>query len=251
MVASQPVDAEGLHGDGVMSDELDMQAGEYVLGTLDATERAAFAARLEHDDAARRAVALWATRLTPLGNVVDAVEVPANVWPRIEAGLGSTRPALQLLQGGVETEKLVSKVVFWRRTAVLSGALAAGLALFVASSALLNPPVVPQKNLVAVVNRGGDQPALIVRVDLASGQVFVRPVSTEVPQGRSLELWYIGDGAAPKSMGLVNKEALRLPVPAGAKMEKVTFAVTVEPVGGSPTGGPTGPIVYSGQLIQE
>ena len=28
-------------------------------------------------------------------------------------------------------------------------------------------------------------------------------------------------------------------------------AVTVEPPGGSPTGGPTGPVVYAGDLIRE
>jgi anti-sigma-K factor RskA len=104
---------------------------------------------------------------------------------------------------------------------------------------------------VAVVNRGGDAPALIIRVDLASGQVFVRPVSTKVPTGKSLELWYIGAGKAPRSMGLVDGGPLRMTLPEGARVDKASFAVTVEPEGGSPTGGPTGPIVYSGQLIKE
>ncbi len=41
-----------------------------------------------------------------------------------------------------------------------------------------------------------------------------------------------------------------MPLPAGLSPEKATFAVTVEPPGGSPTGDPTGPVVYSGQLDQ-
>ncbi len=52
-------------------------------------------------------------------------------------------------------------------------------------------------------------------------------------------------------MGLVDREPARVALPDGARVEKATFAVTIEPEGGSPTGGPTGPIVYSGQLIRE
>jgi anti-sigma-K factor RskA len=36
-----------------------------------------------------------------------------------------------------------------------------------------------------------------------------------------------------------------------ATVPKATFAVTVEPAGGSPTGGPTGPVVYTGELIRD
>jgi anti-sigma-K factor RskA len=33
-------------------------------------------------------------------------------------------------------------------------------------------------------------------------------------------------------------------------VNKATYAVTVEPEGGSPTGAPTGSIVFSGKLIE-
>ncbi|MCA9269818.1 MAG: anti-sigma factor, partial [Planctomycetales bacterium] len=95
-----------------------------------------------------------------------------------------------------------------------------------------------------------DAPALIVRVDMASGRVFVRPVSAETPAGKSLELWYIAAGAAPMSMGIVGAKPENLALPAGA-VEKAKFAVTVEPAGGSPSGAPTGPIVYAGDLVRE
>ena len=108
-----------------------------------------------------------------------------------------------------------------------------------------------QPSYVAVVNRGGEQPALVIRVDLASGNVYVRPLAAEAPAGKSLELWYIGAGKAPKSMGVVGDDAIKMPLPAGLALEKASFAVTVEPKGGSPTGDPTGPVVYSGQLIKE
>ena len=42
-------------------------------------------------------------------------------------------------------------------------------------------------------------------------------------------------------------QAASLPGPA----EGATLAVSVEPKGGSPTGAPTGPVVYSGRLVRE
>jgi anti-sigma-K factor RskA len=39
-------------------------------------------------------------------------------------------------------------------------------------------------------------------------------------------------------------------LPPGARVEKASLAVSVEPEGGSPTGSPTGPVVYSGQIVK-
>jgi anti-sigma-K factor RskA len=108
---------------------------------------------------------------------------------------------------------------------------------------------------VAVVNRGGDLPALIVRVDTGEGVVRVRPLAAETPSGRSLELWYIGVDRQARSLGTLDDPNRAITLPAVAQqagpVEGATLAVTVEPPGGSPTGTATGPIVYSGRLIRE
>ncbi len=238
-----------------MSDDDEVMAAEYTLGTLEADERTVYTSVLTHDREKRALVDQWEKRLAPLGAIVPEVVPPRRVWDRIVATLFGTRevPPLGVVEGGRrddDTARLRRSRNFWRGFSVATGALAASLAIFVAEREIVRrwgePPA-----YVAVVNRGGAEPALIVRVDLAKGQVFVRPVSTEVPAGKSLELWYIGAGKAPRSMGLVDGGPTRVPLPEGAKVEKALFAVTVEPEGGSPTGGPTGPIVYSGQLIRE
>jgi anti-sigma-K factor RskA len=236
-----------------MSDDDEILAAEYVIGTLEADERTVYASVLTQDPEKRDLVARWETRLAPLAARAPEVLPPSRVWNRIvDALFGAPEvPPLRIVEGGRrEDEELRRSRNFWRGFSLASGALAATLAIFVARQEILRrwgeAPA-----YIAVVNRGGTEPALVVRVDLASGQVFVRPVSTEVPQGKSLELWYIGAGKAPRSMGLVDGGPTRVPLPEGAKVEKATFAVTVEPEGGSPTGGPTGPIVYSGQLIRE
>lgn len=71
----------------------------------------------------------------------------------------------------------------------------------------------------------------------------------EVPQGRTLQVWTLPDPATgPVSMGLlpaVTATTLTgppLPVP---KREQL-YEITLEPVGGSPTGKPTGPIIGKG-----
>ncbi|MEJ0094797.1 MAG: anti-sigma factor [Methylocella sp.] len=243
-----------------MSEEREILAAEYVLGTLHVDERTLFASVLAHDEAARAAVAEWEKRLAPLSVAIADVAPPPVIWERIENALPPSQsraflaPSFAAIEGGL-TERptmaaLRRSLNRWRGAALSVGAVAALLAIFVADRELFHhKSVLP--SYVAVVNRGGDHPALIVRVDLGSGNVFVRPVAVEAPSGKSLELWYIDQGKAPKSMGVVAGDAIKMPLPAGLSLEKATFAVTVEPEGGSPTGDPTGPVIYSGQLIKE
>jgi anti-sigma-K factor RskA len=229
-----------------MTEEIESQAAEYVLGTLSAEERAAFEALLEQSDEARLAVAGWQQHLAPLAATVGEITPSPAVWHAIEErlrSLGAPRP-VSLLALRASRDR-------WRMGAIAFATLAAGFAFFSVDRVIVDRREAAT-SYVAVVNRGGDLPALIVRVDLARHSVFVRPVATQVPEGRSLELWYIGQGKSPKSLGLVdNKKAWRMPLPAGVHVDKATFAVTVEPEGGSPTHAPTGPIVYSGQLFKE
>lgn len=228
-----------------MTGEIDMQAAEYVLGTLSAEERRTFEAQMKSDASAQRAVEVWQRRLAPLNVALGEVAPPAHVWQATAQALAALSdnkaPVLLLLRRSRNR---------WRLGALLAGTIAAGLAAFSIDRALIAQNE-PQGSYIAVVNRSGDQPALIIRVDLATRTVFVRPVATDVPQGRSLELWYIGNGLPPKSMGLIDKAERNIPLPASARIEKANFAVTVEPPGGSPSGAPTGPIVYSGQLFKE
>ncbi|WP_245412043.1 anti-sigma factor [Methylocella silvestris] len=237
-----------------MSDEREIAAAEYVLGTLHADERTLFSSALANDAEARDAVAAWEKRLAPLRQAVDEIAPPAEVWERIEDALPPTASAAVIDSDHDDDVSNVTTlrrtVSIWRGAALSAGALAAGLALLTLSRELTRHPAL-QSSYVAVVNRGGDLPALVVRVDLADGTVYVRPVAAQTPAGKSLELWYIGEGKAPKSMGVISDAAAKMPLPAGLSTQKTVFAVTLEPQGGSPTGDPTGPVVYSGQLIKE
>lgn len=229
-------------------DARDLAAAEYALGTLDAREREAAARRRAADPAFDRTVGWWERRLAPLARAIAPVAPSEGLWQRIMTAI-DTPSTLGNRDNVVVLRRAVSR---WRMATVAAGALAAGLALYVIDRDMLRPGAAPAAGTYfAAVNRNGEMPALVVRVDLATRAVTVRPVELDAPAGKSLELWYIAAGTAPKSMGVVSKERARMPMPTSMDVKGGVFAVSVEPTGGSTTGAPTGPVVYKGMLVAE
>lgn len=241
------------------ADDLDGTAAEYVVGTLDAAERAAFALRLAGDEGARLCVLAWEKRLAPLARALEPMQPPDSLWSRIEVAIDASTAGVITPRRRAEVVDLAPSAALrrsrdrWRMGAAALASLVAVLLIFVA---VHDGPRFgrndPDPIFVAAVNRGGTEPALIVRVDMRTRQVLVRPVAASAPQGHSLELWYIGTGGAPRSLGLVSGEVEHRSIPEGARADDpATLAVSIEPPGGSPTGGPTGAVIYSGKLVRE
>ena len=89
----------------------------------------------------------------------------------------------------------------------------------------------------------------------ADGQALVaRPLTPVALQtDRVLELWWAPEKGKPSSLGLIRADGVTvLPrgrLPGGLKGSGIDhMAVSVEPPGGSPTGQPTGPVVFYGKL---
>ncbi len=238
-----------------MNDELDIEAAEYVLGTLPADERARFAVRIERDPELREAVRRWQARFSALDEAATPEAPPSGLWRRIEAaasvpaaasaGLGQERASSS------NVVRLRRRVAVWRGATFVAGALAAGLAAIVVLDRLSLPSHETGGRYVAVVDSGGHEPALIAEVDTTTGAITVRSVTAETPAGRSLELWHVPEGQAPRSLGVLaagaNAQTIEKALAAGPV--NGIIAVSVEPQGGSPTGAPTGPVVYTGKLI--
>ncbi|MGG3813229.1 hypothetical protein ABEV34_16475, partial [Methylorubrum rhodesianum] len=108
----------------------DGAAGEYVLGTLDAAERAAFVRALDQTPALRAAVAAWEARLAPLAATAPAMEPDPRVWAGIEAQVAAHPDAQDTdAAGTARIVRLERGLRRWRFGAAAASALAAGLAL--------------------------------------------------------------------------------------------------------------------------
>jgi anti-sigma-K factor RskA len=228
------------------------RAAEYVLGTLSQDERAAFEIEVANNANLLAEVADWERRLAPLAGMIASQEPSPTVWAAIERRLDGE--SVQSIPDALEPTMLHLRrsVRLWRRLTLACGTLAAAFALFIIADRWQNHE--SAQNYVAVVNRGGILPALIVRIDTREGTVRIRPLNAEAPPDRSLELWYIATGQTPKSLGTLENPSQPITIPATLRsvgIEGASIAVTLEPKGGSPAGIATGPIVYSGKLIKE
>jgi len=228
-----------------MNDELEVLAAEYVLGTLPEDERLRFEETLGRDPAVREAVRQWREKLVPLDDDATAVVPDPRVWRAIQAatGLSSARAG-----GSAELILLRRKLVRWRAATVGFATLAAGFAA-IAYLAPFGAPAAGGRYL-AVLDADGQEPALIAALDTETGRIRIRALSAEAPAGHSLELWHVAEGHAPQSLGVLNVVRGEQEIRTGASgAVEGTIAVSVEPTGGSPSGSPTGPIVYSGRLV--
>jgi anti-sigma-K factor RskA len=231
-------------------EDIEALAGEYVLGTLDAAERAGVAARRQREPVLDAAIEAWTRRLAPLDEAAPPVEPPAGLFARIEDAISAASPAAA---ASGEIIDLTRRLRRWRASAFAGGAIAAGLALVILTQNLLRKT--EPSSFVAVLQKDAASPAFLVEVDLASRLLTVRPVAAERAPNKSYELWIIhAKLGAPKSLGVVADQGFTVrPALVGfdsAVIEDATYAVTLEPQGGSPTGAPTSAPLWTGKLVQ-
>lgn len=228
-------------------EDIDALAAEYVLGTLDASERAAVAARRLREAPLARAIETWEQRLGPLADLGQPVAPPADLFARIETRLQSIQAASADALKIVDLERRVKR---WRGISGVISAFAASLVIAVSVREFALPPAV-NASYVAVFQDGDVKPAFVMTLDLKKRALSVRPVSATTPTGKTYQLWIVSaeTGGMPKSLGLVDKASLATHAALHAydpeHVRQATFGVSLEPEGGSPTGRPTGPALHS------
>lgn len=219
--------------------ERDALAAEYVLGTLDARAAAEVEQALPTDAALREAVAGWEARLAPLSALAPPEAPPPGLWDRIEAALRRAAPA------PVPAPAPRPRFDWWRGWAIGATAVAAGLG---ALMLLQPPPEAPRLMTVLLSQR--DQPAWLVEAE-RDGAIRLAALNAQpVPADRVLQLWALPQGAtAPTSLGLIPGEGRITVTPTQIRPEPgMLIEISLEPPGGSPTGRPTGPILFIGRL---
>jgi anti-sigma-K factor RskA len=267
-----------------MNEEQEVLAAEYVLGTLDAEERARAQALVESDLGFAAMVRGWERRFGELQAMVDPVEPSPDLWDRIKAGVGETTPDAPMRLPDVAPARRREPVRFsfaarnlylWRGTTAAAGAVAAALLLFIVlrefgplapsrpiETAEIPPSQQPAQQaaqaagrFVAVLQRDATAPAFLLTVDIENRKLTVRRVAAEREPGRSYELWLVSDRfPQPRSLGVIGGEEFTVqPTLASYDPETInraTYAVSLEPEGGSPTGVPTGPVLFTGNLVE-
>jgi anti-sigma-K factor RskA len=107
---------------------------------------------------------------------------------------------------------------------------------------------------VAVFQKDEQSPAFLMSVDTDKRTVTVRQVAAERLPDKSYQLWIATQpGAAPQSLGVLGTDDFTVQATLAAYdpavVNNATFGISLEPLGGSPTGQPTGPVIHA-KLLQ-
>lgn len=223
---------------------IDRLAAEYVLLTLRGAARRRFERLLLESPAARDAVWRWEATFAEIAARDDAAVPHPRVWRRIERQLGAA----------------TEKTRWWNSLQLLRvwsfGATAAALALAIALALQTQAPEQIPAERVAIVNDASASPLWIIGVNVSSGEITARAVNVQAQAlDKAYELWVLPAQGNPKSLGLlpVAGNSSRSTIPAGLRALLTNakgLAISIEPPGGSPTGLPTGPVVYQAAMVE-
>jgi anti-sigma-K factor RskA len=228
-------------------DQLDALAGEYVLGLMTETERLAFEAQTDRDEAARKALREAQERFAELDMTAPPAVAPAGLWARIAVDIDQSEKIVPL-RPAARRRTPAAGTRFWHG---FTAAAAAALVLAVIGFATIRTFVVrTQPQLIVVLLDAQAQPGAIIEASYSGDSIRVVPLTNiNVPEGKTLQVWTLPNPqTGPVSMGLLEQARAKilsdfnLPPPQPQQL----YEITLEQAGGSPTGRPTGPIIAKG-----
>ena len=233
-------------------DPIDL-AGEYVLGTLSASERLRVDQALLRDAPLRDAVQAWEARLLALTALAAPVAPPPELWRRIERALAPTAAAAAGTGGAARPAVAVAR--WWNSLTLWRGLAGGGLAAAAIMAVLIAPRMAPPPAPAFMVVLAAPQtmrPGWIIQ-STGSRQLRLLPLGpAELRPGKSLQFWTKADDwKGPVSLGLVTPgQPLNVSLKSLPPLQpNQLFEITLEPPAGSPTGRPTGPILFIGRAV--
>ncbi|MDX1392125.1 MAG: anti-sigma factor [Rheinheimera sp.] len=215
---------------------LDALAVDFILGAMRGGARRRFQQLMMARPAVRETVWRWEQHLNPLAESLPATQVDAKVWQRIQQRLGwlsvDSAPVRQ------------SNPPLW-----FGLALAASVLLAVLLFKPMQSSTVPQD--IAVI-QSSEAKAWWLVSKTAHTLTVKATAAVGVQQLNDYELWMLpASGAAPISLGLLpqqGEQVLNWP-DAANDIAIAALAVSLEPRGGSPTGAPTGPVLFTAEIV--
>ena len=218
--------------------QLDALIGEYMLGSLRGGARRRFESALREEPAVALRLRTLQQEFTPNYSERIAETPSAGGWQRLERELNLAQ----------YRAPWYSRVSFLRAWAVgVTAALLLSLSLLTlrtSTETTLTP--------IAQLAMKGAAPSVVAAVSADRRTLQLRAARPIVAGPlQSYELWVIPEGGAPLSLAVLGQLDGTLTVPEGHRgqlRKGALLAITVEPAGGSPTGGPTGPVILSGAI---
>jgi anti-sigma-K factor RskA len=215
---------------------IDRLASEYVLGTLRGPARRRFErwrANTPHVDQRCR---YWEEHLVHVAKGLKPVQPPAHIWPAIQKRLNLT-PHRSPRR--------------WAKSLTLAASLVlvAGLAGLLYWRSL---PAVRATAVATISAKSGDE-MWQVKVFGTTNRLVVQAAKLPArPAGHDYELWALPKGGNPVSLGVLPAEGTSsralTAIQKAALASSSQVAVSIEPPGGSPTGQPTGDVVFVAPL---
>ena len=111
----------------------------------------------------------------------------------------------------------------------------------------------PQIQYVAVLADDKASASILVTFDPKTRRLTLKRVGTyQEGDDKSLQLWALPTAGGPQSLGVLSRDAVVRLATGQEQIQQVpTLAISLEPKGGVPSaGGPTGPVLFKGALIQ-
>lgn len=251
---------------------LDQIASSYALGTLRSGARRRFEGMAREHPSVRAAAIVWQTRVAGLNELQLQQQPDPAVWAGIVRLLRAEQE--DPIQTGTSpdhnraatqtAQRWWSRLGWWRGAAV-AGACATLLAVVTgwnlhgqssAEVARLQAQLhaMPRDAYVAVLHDDKSAASMLVTFDPRNNRLTLQRVGNfRESADQSLQLWAIEPNSGPRSLGVLNRsELLRLVASEADVRDASALAISLEPRGGVPgSGGPTGPVLFSGTLIQK
>ena len=257
-------------------DLLDRIAAAVALGTLRGGARRRFETLARRHAVVHAAALTWSARLAGLTELQPGVEPDPAVWTRIENLIraDAEQRAMQAARGDGAAATAVSgggapgtgwrSLLLWR-TIAIGGVLAAVFAVQNAGEMrdqyrqrvaelqqqLQSAPLI---EYVAVLADEKSDASMLVTFDPKNRRLVLKRVSRfDVAGDKSLQLWALPPGAAPRSLGVLdsNEPVQRIQASESEVGGVPALAISLEPFGGVPSErGPTGPWLFKGPLLQ-
>ncbi len=208
-------------------DQRNQMAAEYVLGTLDKTEKARFESLLAVSQDAQDEVAQWREHLDVLNESLTPVSPPAHVWSTIKK---ATKPKPQW------------SWFSWQPLAAMS------FAFLLAIGVMFQPFSTPDNMYVQLIKDEKEDPGWVMNASLKEEELTITCLKeVKMPENTVYEAWLMIDGKEPISLGFLPggdnvTRTMKLKPEWKKKLMESEIVVTMEGPEGAPSGNQMGPV---------